>query len=56
VVGAAWGETIKQLVSEWEPWSGLSADEARVEDGTKASEVPRARVGDQLRLSIWRLR
>ena len=37
----------RHQVAEWEPRSGPSADEVRVEDGTKAKEMPKARVSDQ---------
>jgi len=44
LVGAAWGETMKQSVAEW------SRDEARVEERTKARKISKARVGDRGRL------
>ena len=44
----AWSETTKQSVAEWDPWSGPSADEARVEDKTRAREMLKAHVGNGL--------
>ena len=49
VLGAASGKTARQSVAEWEPRSGTSAFEVRVEDGAKAKEMPKARGDDQER-------
>ena len=35
--------------------SGPDADEGREKDGTKAREIPKARVGDEQRVRRWRL-
>ena len=42
---------MRQSVAEREPWSWPSADEAQVEDGTKAREIPKASIFVDFRLS-----